>query len=50
MRRRFAGPKGATLAQIALSPQDLREIDEASSKVTVQGARYPEHLQRLVGR
>jgi len=35
---------------IALAPEDLREIDEASSKVAVQGARYPEHLQRLVGR
>jgi aryl-alcohol dehydrogenase-like predicted oxidoreductase len=35
---------------VVLSPEDLREIDEASAKVTVQGARYPEHLQKLVGR
>lgn len=35
---------------IALFPEDLREIDEASAKVAVQGARYPEHLQKLVGR
>lgn len=35
---------------IALSPEDLREIDDASSNLTVQGARYPEHLQKLVGR
>lgn len=37
-------------AALALSPADLREIDEASAKVSVQGARYPEHLQKLVGR
>ena len=29
---------------------DLRDIDRAVSKITVQGARYPEHLQQLVGR
>ncbi len=37
-------------ATLALSPADLREIDEASAKVSVEGARYPEHLQKLVGR
>ncbi len=37
-------------AAVRLTPQDLREIDEASARVTVQGARYPEHLQKLVGR
>ena len=35
---------------VALSAEDLREIAEASAAVTVQGARYPEHLQKLVGR
>ena len=35
---------------IALSPDDLEGIDDASAKVVVQGARYPEHLQKLVGR
>jgi aryl-alcohol dehydrogenase-like predicted oxidoreductase len=39
---------GAT--SLALTPNDLREIDSAASKVTVQGERYPEHLLRLVGR
>ena len=39
---------GAT--SLALTPNDLREIDSAASKVTVQGERYPEHLNRLVGR
>ncbi len=33
-----------------LTPADLREIDESSSSITLQGARYPEHLQKLVGR
>jgi hypothetical protein len=28
----------------------LREITDAAAKIEVQGARYPEHLQRLVGR
>jgi aryl-alcohol dehydrogenase-like predicted oxidoreductase len=33
-----------------LSPDDLRELDIAASKIAVQGARYPEELQKLVGR
>jgi aryl-alcohol dehydrogenase-like predicted oxidoreductase len=35
---------------VELTPDDLREIDEAASQIKVQGARYPESLQRLVGR
>jgi aryl-alcohol dehydrogenase-like predicted oxidoreductase len=35
---------------VDLSPDDLRELDIATSKITVQGARYPEELQKLVGR
>jgi aryl-alcohol dehydrogenase-like predicted oxidoreductase len=37
-------------AAVELTPDDLRDIERAVSKVAVQGARYPEHLQRLVGR
>jgi len=37
-------------AAIELTPDDLREIDRAASKITVQGARYPDHLERLTGR
>jgi len=37
-------------AALELNPNDLREIETAASKITVEGARYPEHLQRLVGR
>ena len=35
---------------VELTPEDLRELDVAASKITVQGARYPEELQKLVGR
>jgi aryl-alcohol dehydrogenase-like predicted oxidoreductase len=37
-------------ASIELTPDDLREIDGAASQITIQGARYPEHLERRVGR
>jgi aryl-alcohol dehydrogenase-like predicted oxidoreductase len=37
-------------ADIELSPDDLREIEHSLSQVRVHGARYPEHLQTLVGR
>lgn len=37
-------------AALELTAEDLRQIDNAASKITVQGARYPEELQRLVGR
>jgi aryl-alcohol dehydrogenase-like predicted oxidoreductase len=33
-----------------LTADDLREIEKAVSKITVQGARYPENLQKMVGR
>jgi aryl-alcohol dehydrogenase-like predicted oxidoreductase len=35
---------------VELAPADLRQLDVATSKIAVQGARYPEELQRLVGR
>jgi aryl-alcohol dehydrogenase-like predicted oxidoreductase len=34
---------------VELTPDDLREIDSAASKITVQGARYPEELERRTG-
>ena len=37
-------------ASVQLTPEDLRELESAASKITVQGARYPEQLQKLVGR
>ena len=35
---------------VELTPADLRDIDDAASKITVQGARYPENLEQLTGR
>ena len=35
---------------VELTSDDLREIDSAASKITVQGARYPEKLEQLTGR
>jgi aryl-alcohol dehydrogenase-like predicted oxidoreductase len=37
-------------ATLEFTPDELREIEEASSKITVQGERYPENLQKLVNR
>jgi aryl-alcohol dehydrogenase-like predicted oxidoreductase len=35
---------------VELTPDDLRDIDTAASKITVQGARYPEKLEQMTGR
>ena len=37
-------------AAIELIPNDLRDIESAASKITVQGARYPEKLEQMTGR
>jgi aryl-alcohol dehydrogenase-like predicted oxidoreductase len=37
-------------AAVELTPKDLRELETAASKIAVKGARYPEALQKLVGR
>jgi aryl-alcohol dehydrogenase-like predicted oxidoreductase len=37
-------------AAIELNANDLREIDSAASTIAVQGARYPENLERMTGR
>ena len=37
-------------AAVELTPDDLREIDSAASKIKVQGARYPEKLEQMTGR
>ena len=34
---------------VDLTPDDLREIGRAASQITIQGARYPEHLERRTG-
>src|SRR5271155_2829213 len=37
-------------ASLELTPDDLREIEAAASKVTLQGDRYPERLEAMTGR
>jgi aryl-alcohol dehydrogenase-like predicted oxidoreductase len=37
-------------AAVDFDPDDLREIDAALAHITVQGARYPEHLRQMTGR
>ena len=47
-RHRLEENLGAT--QIQLTADDLSDIDRAASEIAVHGARYPEHLQMMVGR
>jgi aryl-alcohol dehydrogenase-like predicted oxidoreductase len=35
---------------VELTADDLRDIDNAAATISIQGARYPEHLQKIVGR
>jgi aryl-alcohol dehydrogenase-like predicted oxidoreductase len=42
--------ENAGAAEITLGAADLAEINESVSKIEVQGTRYPEHLQKMVGR
>src|SRR5256885_876372 len=37
-------------AAVDLTADDLSEIERAASKITVQGDRYPEHLEQMTGR
>jgi len=37
-------------AAAVLTPDDLREIEDAASKITVHGARYPEQMEKMTGR
>jgi len=37
-------------AAVELNASELREIGDAAAKIQLQGARYPEHLQKMVGR
>jgi aryl-alcohol dehydrogenase-like predicted oxidoreductase len=37
-------------AELELSSEDIKELNDAASQISIEGARYPEHLQRRVGR
>jgi len=41
--------ENTSAAEVELTAEDLREIDDASSQITVQGARYSEQLEALTG-
>lgn len=42
--------ENAAAADIQLTDSDLQEIEEAASKIEIQGARYPERSQQMVDR
>ncbi len=42
--------ENAGAVAVELTPDDLREIESTASLITVQGTRYPEHLEKLTGR
>jgi hypothetical protein len=35
---------------VELTANDLREINQASTKIRVEGNRYPEHIEKMTGR
>jgi aryl-alcohol dehydrogenase-like predicted oxidoreductase len=35
---------------LELTPDDLRQIESATARLSVRGERYPENMQRLVNR
>ncbi len=37
-------------ADVEVTSEDLREVDDAAAAITVQGARYPEKLEQITGR
>ena len=42
--------ENTSAADIELTAEDLREIESAASKITIQGERYPEHMERMTNR
>lgn len=48
MQKRKLGKSGLEVSE--LTSDDLREIAGAASRITVQGARYPEKLEQMTGR
>jgi len=48
--QRRIGCRNLGAVAVELTADDLREIESAASKITVQGARYPEKLEQMAGR
>ena len=49
-RNSRASRKISVQLPVELTPEDLRDIESAASEITVQGARYPEHIEQMTGR
>ena len=43
-------PERLAAADLELTSDDLRQIEDAAARLTVQGARYPEHMERMTNR
>ena len=41
--------KNIRAVNVELSPDDLREIENAASKISIEGARYPESAEKMTG-
>ena len=50
MQKRKLGNSNLEVSAVELTSADLREIESAASKITVQGDRYPEKLEQMTGR
>ncbi len=50
MKKRISGRSGLEVSAIELGSDDLREIDTATAKIRMQGARLPEALLEMTGR
>jgi hypothetical protein len=49
VQKRKLGSSNLEVSAVELTPDDLREIDDAASLIEVQGAKYPEELERRTG-
>jgi aryl-alcohol dehydrogenase-like predicted oxidoreductase len=49
-RRLYRLQENLAAAEVELTADDLREIGDAAAGIEVQGARYPDFMQRLIGR
>ncbi len=54
MKKRKLGSSGLEenlgAAEVEITPDEVREIENAAAPITVQGQRFPENLMKMVGR
>ena len=46
----YSSDPNRRMNELLNNSEDLRQIENAASKITVQGDRYPEHLEQMTGR